>query len=193
MNERVHTDARSFAKDSGRSPSRRARVWLALALVHLVLVAGGAAHFGFWNYGVVGRALDTYGLVSGAASSYPFFAPVVGTSIRARFQLFDGKDFLIATDDLVNGATRETNLRLSNIVEMIDHDISNDGTRRLLASSWAGKIFARHPQATKLKLFVETFDLPTMQEYRQGTRYDWQAIYTANFGRAVRGAHVGSR
>ena len=188
MARESHRDVRA----SGR-PSQAARVWMALALLHLVLVVAGATHFYFWDYGKIGRALDRYGLLSGAASSYPFFAPEVGTSIRARFELYDPSGKRIATDDLAHGATREADLRLSNIVEMIDEDLTDDRTRHLLAASWAGKIFARHPHATRLKLSVETYDLPTMSEYRAGLRYDWEPIYTAEFGRKPRGTYVGSR
>lgn len=159
------------------------RFWGVTAVTHLVLVALGALHVGFWNWGPLGRDLDTYGLLSGAGSSYPFFAPVVGTSIRAEFDLFDASGAGVGTDRLMNGATRETNLRLSNIVEMIDEDLMNDENRHLLGASWAGKIFARHPTASKLTLRVETFDLPTMQEYRGGLRYDWETIYKATYAR----------
>lgn len=159
------------------------RIALILALTHLVLVACGASHFYFWNFGSVGRVLDRYGILSGAGNSYPFFAPVVGTSIRAQFDLFDKNGKKIGEDDLMNGATREINLRISNIVEMIDEDITQEETRHLLAASWVGKIFARHPEASKVTLRVETFDLPPMEEYKKGERYDWEQIYTASFAK----------
>jgi hypothetical protein len=153
------------------------------ACLHLVLVGLGAAHVHLWNWGPVGRTLDRYGLLSGAGSNYPFFAPEVGTTIRAQFDLYaaDGKS--LGTDDLMRSSTRETKLRLSDIVEMIDEDLENQQTRRLLGASWAAKMFARHPGAAKLTLRVDVFDVPTMSEYRSGERYDWENVYRATFAR----------
>ena len=166
-----------------KSTLTKPRIWLAIALCHLLLVGFGAAHLKFWNWGTAGQWLDRYGMLSGAGSTYPFFAPVVGTSIRAEFDLFDSQKRRIGTDNLMASASREMGLRLSNIVEIIDEDINNRETRRLLATSWAGKMFARHPEAASLTLRVETYDLPSMAEYREGKRYDWESLYRATFNR----------
>jgi hypothetical protein len=157
------------------------KIALILSIIHLGLVICGAAHLHFGRFGHLGHWIDRYAQISGAGASYPFFAPVIGTTIRAQFDLYDWQHRGLGTDDLVSGLSRESELRIYNVIQMIDEDLFNDENRHMLASSWAGKILARHPEADSVKLRVEVFDLPSMAEFRQGIRWDWEPIYRATF------------
>jgi hypothetical protein len=160
--------------------------WLTLGTVHLVLVAIGAGHLSFWNLGEAGSWLQSYGEFTGSSRTYTFFAPGVADSVRARFDLYGEDGELVATDSLQPGTTREANLRVINIIEYLQNDLDDNNYRHLLALSWTGKMFARHPSAVSAVLRVETFDVPSMKEFREGLRYDWEPIYQAKFARKRR-------
>jgi hypothetical protein len=161
----------------------RKYVWLTIGAIHLVLVACGAGHLSYWNMGLVGSWMESYGEFTGSARSYTFFAPNVADSVRAEFDLYDANDNFLMTDSLRAGTNREADLRVINIIEYLQNDLADNQYRRLLALSWMGKMFARHPSAVSAFLRVETFDVPSMKEFREGIRYDWEPIYQANFMR----------
>jgi hypothetical protein len=163
--------------------NRNEKIWGLLAAIHLTLVVCGAAGVSFWNWGKLGAGLSYYGLVTGASSSYGFFAPGIGTGLRAQFDVYDLKGQYETTDVLETGTNRETDLRIYDIIETLSDDIDNDQNRKLLGASWAGKIFSRHPEASRVFLRVETIDIPTMMEYREGVRYGWEPRYRADFHR----------
>lgn len=163
-------------------------IWLMLGIVHLGLVAFGAGHLTFWGMGKAGSWLQSYGEFTGSGRSYTFFAPGVADSVRAEFEMYGEDGELVATDYLEPGTTREANLRVINIIETLQNDLDDNRYRQLLAMSWAGKMFARHPSAASAVLKVETFDMPSMKEFREGLRYDWEPIYQARFMRRGRSA-----
>jgi hypothetical protein len=156
------------------------------AILHLVLVALGAAHLHFSDSGFLGRALESYATLSGANNTYPFFAPEVGSQLRARFTLINEKGERFV-DTLEGSSSRETVLRLSNIIGLIADDDTDEDERRSLAGSWAGNILGRHPEARAVEVRLEGCDLPSMNEYRQGMRTSWTLFYEAKFLRSPKG------
>ncbi len=159
------------------------KIWLSLAVVQLGLAVCGAAHFPWWKLGGVGRWIQQYGVFTGSSSVFNFFAPSVGQSTRAEFDLYDKNDRFLATDHLPVGPSHEANLRAVNIVEFITNDLEDNNSRHLLSASWVAKMFARHPEASFIVLRVETFDVPYMEDYRRGERSTWQTVYRAKFAR----------
>jgi hypothetical protein len=147
--------------------------------IHLILVMGGAANTSLprWS-GVAGRGIRWYAAVSGADSGYGFFAPGVASETRATFTLTDnaGRTWTEAFDAAGN---QEVQLRLGSMVSTA----ASPSMRRKLAASWAGKFFAIHPEVQSVLVRVEYYDLPQMDEYRDGERPEWVTEYEVEFFR----------
>jgi hypothetical protein len=58
-------------------------------------------------------------------------------------------------------------------------------SRMRLVKSWAAVMFTRHPNASSLTVVVEVYDVPTMAEYRAGSRPAWRIIYRAQLQRGA--------
>lgn len=160
------------------------RTKISFTLAHLALVALGAAQIEVGDWGLVGRVLSAYGSLSGSTSGYSFFAPGVGSPMRASFDITES-DGKTVTEDL-GIANREVALRVGNIVEAFRDQIDDEAARRSLAASWAGHVLARHPRARAVRVRLEEYDLPTMAGLRQGEETGWEPIYGATFRRSAR-------
>src|SRR3954469_12801888 len=77
---------------------------------HLALVVAGAAHLTPRLHGPLGRGLRFYDALSGAGDSYSFFAPTVGSQLRAGFTLGTPQGERIE-ETLETGKSREVSLR----------------------------------------------------------------------------------
>ncbi|WP_437936567.1 hypothetical protein [Sorangium sp. So ce341] len=158
---------------------RRAVLLLAAAAAHVVVVCLGALHVHIGDEGWARRAVKVYGLLSGADSGYSFFAPGVGSTRSASFQV-NGADGEIATDVLETGVSREADIRVRNIIGMFWLE-EDQMVRRSLVASWVGKVLARHPDADSVVVQLDTFELPSMAEYREGKAAGWNLDYRAKF------------
>ncbi|WP_437627812.1 hypothetical protein [Sorangium sp. So ce1151] len=165
---------------NGTAMSRgRAIILLAAAAAHLAVVCLGALQVHVGDEGWARRAVKYYGLLSGADSGYSFFAPGVGTTLSASFQV-NGADGKIASDVLETGVSREADIRVRNIIGMFWLE-EDEMVRRSLVASWAGKVLARHPDADSVVVQLDTFELPSMAEYREGKTTGWELNYRAKF------------
>jgi hypothetical protein len=154
---------------------RRLYVAIAAAAVQLGFAAAGAMELDFDH---APWLIARYGALSGTDSSYGFFAPAVGTQLRVSFEL-TREDGTKTTDVLTTGASHEADLRIGDMVAifwMADEDL-----QRSLAASWAGRMLARHPEATRVVVHLDAYELPTMAEYQRGERPDWAPHYEAEF------------
>jgi hypothetical protein len=157
---------------------------LFLALGHLGLVGWNA-----WRLpspseeNPLGRFLVLYGSYTGADNSFGFFAPSVASERRAAFTLEDeqGRRW---DDSLTVGTNREANLHLLPLLLIF----SDEDLEPYFAASWAGSMLGRHPEACKVELRVEQCVLPTMADYRAGTRPEWVTVYEAGFSHQDRHA-----
>ncbi len=157
----------------------RGRVLLTLAAaLHLGCIAIGAMHRSLNGSGYLGSAAAYYSALSGAYSGYGFFAPGVGAMPWATFEITDANGAVI-TDALESGANHEADLRIRNILPLFNS--GDEALRRSLVASWAGKMFARHPSAESVAVRLEAYDLPSMQEFRDGKQPAWEPLYKAKF------------
>jgi hypothetical protein len=165
---------------------RRCRLLLSVAAGHLALVTLGASTVSLGELGLPGRALDAYGALSGASSSYGFFTPGVSFQLGARFDVIDGAG-LVTRASLATGASHEADIRVGNIIDQFgtlgdeDDEEGSAQLRRSLAASLAGKMFARHPEASAVVVRLETFEPVSMEAWRSGERPAWKPLYTAKF------------
>jgi hypothetical protein len=157
----------------------RLKVLAGLALAHLVLVVCGAFDgMGLLKQAPGGPLLRLGTTLSGADTNFGFFAPAVASSKRPRFVLTEGEGQAreVRLDEAPNHEVRvraASPLHLFLVPELRDP----------LAASRAARAFDRHPQAHAVTVRVEEHVLPTMKEYREGKRPQWQPIYDATFAR----------
>lgn len=158
---------------------RHASVVATLAVVHLVLVGlflwTGLADM---SSGAPGRALRTYKNLAGIFRDYRFFAPNVSSDIRAGF-ILEQQDGTSAFQAFVSD-NLEVGLRYGCIVAASMRD---EKVRDVLAQSWAAVMLGQHPEATRVAVVAQSFQLPTLAEFARGARPAWKVIYAADFDR----------
>ena len=173
--------------------SRKQGILLLVVAFQFALVVIGAGRLVYWpNYEPVGRWLSFYSELSGASSGYGFFAPGVGSQLRARFEVVQGdgvrKEVSIETHN-----SHESDLRVGNIIGRFWDEGTDIRLKRTMAASWAGKIFGRHPDATEVIVRLESYRLVSMEDYRNGKRPDWEKFYEGKFEHKARKEKLGGR
>ena len=152
---------------------------------HLALVVAGAAGLTPRVRGSIGRVLRFYDALSGAGDSYSFFAPTVGPQLRARFVLFSrqGERF---EETLERGKSREVGFRLGNLAGTIYLVAKRTDLRRAFLGALAANRLDAHPSVNRVQVTIEEWLMPSMGEYRLGTRPRWRFLYEAIFVRTPR-------
>ena len=165
--------------------SARNSAWLLAAAGHFgVVICGAAYQFPDRDAGAAAQMLRCYGELSGARSTFGFFASPVGAPHRARFLLMD-ENGNVCWDSFDKSRHAEARLRLTGIVDsaFMTGAADEPAWRQRLVASWAATMFSRHPEAVSLSLVVEAWCVPGMREFRNGSRPDWQEVYRAEFER----------
>lgn len=159
--------------------TRIRRVLLLTAAVgHLGLVIVGGLDLCPWGWPVVGRPLTYYGSLTGVSSGYSFFAPSVRAAPDATFTLVDGAGRRWV-DTLQTRVTREADIRVQDLIDVINKRRTGDALKRRVAASWAAEMFARHPAAESVVIDVGHRALPTMAALREGAAPGWESTYRA--------------
>lgn len=157
------------------------------SLFHMAMVFLGACHVPSEDLvdrlGMLGKGIVLYSAYSGANTAYSFFAPEIGSELRA-FCIAIGPDgHEIAKTLITTSSSHEALIRVNNIVENFWIEDDNEDVRRSLAASLAGRSFSDYPQAEKITVLIEVFDLPSMADYRKGAPFRWMPYYSATFNR----------
>jgi hypothetical protein len=158
------------------------RIWLTLGLLHIALVAVGAFQLSLKD-GLLQNLNVIYGRISGSTSGYAFFAPGVDSELRAKFLVHNSEGNQIAEVPLEQGKNREADLRVGNIIGWFWREGMETKQQRSMTASWAGKIFARYPEAANVVVALEKYHLPSMAEFKSGQRPHWVKYYTAKYVR----------
>jgi len=145
-----------------------------------VLVVLGAARVGVDKVPVAGPLFRYYGAITGADRQFGFFAPAVGTQLRAEFDLVD-KNGQTQMTQLEAGVNRESQLRIGNLVSLFWDKIEDETLRRTMAASMAAKMFNRFPETQSVAIRFEGYELPPMRMYAEGARPFWKPFYRAKF------------
>jgi hypothetical protein len=148
------------------------------AACHLALVACGAAHyFPVSTAGPLRGPLALYGALSGSQSGYGFFAPSVASQLRIRFT-FKDRDGREWADTLGDGANREVDLRVGSLLSIF----AFPHLRTPVATSLAGTMLARHPDAVQITVHLDQYILPPPSAYSAGHQPYWREVYVGTFG-----------
>ena len=158
---------------------------MAACACHLALVVAGAAHLTARLHGPVASGLRFYDALSGAGDSYSFFAPAVGPELRARFVLATPQG---TRSEEVLGAdkNREVGFRLGTLAGTVYVLTKHTDVRRAFLGALAANRFGAHPEASRVDVSIDAWEMPTMAEYRIGLRPRWRALNEATFVREPR-------
>jgi hypothetical protein len=161
----------------------RNKVCIGLAVFHLLIVTLGASHTDFSSLGVIGKALSTYALISGADVSYAFFAPGIFGQLRAQFDVID-QDGKVKPVPLRLHESHEAELRVGNIIDQMQADREDqEDFQRAMTASLARNIFARYPGAHAVVVRLEEFSPVSIEEFRKNFRPSWTPLYEAKYTR----------
>jgi hypothetical protein len=118
----------------------------------------------------------TYQNLSGTFRDYAFFAPTVGSDLKAGFLVEDSA----GRSRLVNftADNREVAFRYNCIITACMRDVRG---RDLFAQSWAALLLSSNPDTSRVTVIVREFSLPPMEAYREGQRPRWETIYLGEF------------
>jgi hypothetical protein len=90
---------------------------ITLGALHLLLV-GFSATYCYLDEKISGsRLVDFYGKLSGADSSYGFFAPSIGSRVRGTFDLIAADGSTTATISLEHEQGREADIRMGGVFD----------------------------------------------------------------------------
>lgn len=157
---------------------RRRTILLAAAAAHLGLAATGAIDLCLWESGPIGQALTVYAALAGVDSGYAYFAPSVAAPLHTRFTI-EGADGRTTIDTLETRLTREADIRVEDLTEVIQSSRADRAVRRQIMASWAAVIFARHRGAERVVIDVGRERVPSMAALRRGARPRWRSDYRA--------------
>lgn len=148
---------------------------------HLTLVVAGAAHLLPHLDGTVGLGIRFYTALSGSGDAYSFFAPV-GPQVRARFVLSSPQG-QHAEETLETGKSREVGFRVGNIAGTIRVAAKRSDLQRAFLGALAANRFGAHPEASEVQVKIEEWEMPSMDEFRAGSRPWWRVLSEATFTR----------
>lgn len=166
-------------------PARR-WVWASLGGIHLLLMSLGAMRADLKNPAFT-QFYDFYGWLTGASQAYNYFAPEIGSELRARLEI-RGPGPELRHDTLSPGMSREAQLRLNGIVGELGQAIAQPEERQAISAVWAARSFQKYPDAATVTVVLESFRLPSLVEYRRGERTGWDPFYSGTFSRKARHA-----
>lgn len=149
---------------------------------HLALVIAGAAHLTARLHAPVAKGLRFYDAVSGAGDSYSFFAPAVGPELRARFILTTPQGTR-SEEVLGTGRSREVGFRLGTLAGTVYVLARRTDLRRAFLGALAANRLGAHPEASRVLVSIDAWEMPTMAEYRIGVRPRWRSLHEATFVR----------
>jgi hypothetical protein len=122
-------------------------------------------------------AWESYGMLTGSATSYSFFAPSVASQMIVT-NTWTNSGGNIRTE-VHDGRHNEGELRLAAMaLSLAQLDLT-----RLSARAMAADVFNRHREAKDVTVGVGVWVVPTMSQYRHGYRPFDQVFYRGTFER----------
>jgi hypothetical protein len=106
--------------------------------------------------------------------------------VRARFA-FSSPQGEHTEETLETGKSREVGFRLGNIAGTIYIAAKRTDLRRAFLGALAANRFGAHPGASQVQVTIEVWEMPSMADYRAGSRPWWRVLNEATFTRSKPG------
>ena len=153
------------------------KIYYALAVIHLVMIALFASHFAEWGKPnlKITKVLTTAGNYTGSNNIFSFFAPGLSDQPYVVYALKDTlkKEQII---DL-NGDSPDFSKRINNIYGYM----TIKEARPVIAASLARFVLNRYPSSEKIRIAMVVQQIPDMEEYRDGKRCQWRFWFHRDF------------
>jgi hypothetical protein len=106
--------------------------------------------------------------------------------VRARFVL-SSRQGELEEETLETGKSREVGFRLGNIAGTIYIAAKRTDLQRAFLGALAANRFSIHPEASQVQVKIEEWEMPSMADYRTGSRPWWRVLNEATFTRKKQG------
>jgi hypothetical protein len=124
------------------------------------------------------QGIAAYANAAGIEAGYSYFAPSVPGSHKLVFELHyvDGR----VEYDVPHVAGAAAGYRLTTLLDMLQqfhyHRLREEIVKMLVYAAWQ-----KHPDATMIRAAFAVVKLPTMVEFRAGTRRSYDLLYSYDF------------
>lgn len=170
----------SSSADAGEDkPSARHWIAAGAAALHLTVVAAFVWAGPPAADSAPERVLRAYQNLTGLFRDYTFFAPSVASDLRAGFLLDGGGDDPPTFISFL-AQNREIGFRYNSLIASTMREPRG---RDLFARSWAAFILGSQPDARRVTVVVEAYDVPSMEAFRAGEPARWRLVYAGQFSR----------
>lgn len=151
------------------------RIWLGIALFHLLVAALHAAHIEEWGNVPVLKPLLAYGDYTGAGNIFSFFAPRIGNELGVVYTVADstGHQQVLRLE----GENRECNRRIQTIYNFF----SIEEAQPLLARSCADYMLRQYPEGQFIRITVVGKQMPDMAAFRGGEDGKWTPVLVKDY------------
>jgi hypothetical protein len=104
--------------------------------------------------------------------------------VRARFILSSLQGEQVE-ETLETGKSREVGFRVGNIAGTIYIAAKRTDLQRAFLGALAANRFGVHPNASHVQVNIEQWEMPSMTDYRAGSRPGWRVLNEATFTRKM--------
>ena len=73
---------------------------------------------------------------------------------------------------------------------IVGSSMRDERLRDVMARSWAAVMLGSHPEAARVLVVAQSFELPAMQAFAAGQRPSWKLVYAGKFDRRQRAPGV---
>lgn len=155
------------------------KLYYALAIAHLVMIALFASHYAEWGKNNrLMTSLRVAGNATGSNNIFSFFAPALSDQPFVVYDVKDstGKNHVI---DL-SGKSLDFSNRVNNIYGYL----TLPEARMVVSASLAKFMIGQCPSAEKVRVAMVVQKIPTMEEFRNGDRNKWRFWFHRDFERS---------
>lgn len=153
------------------------KLYLFLAIAHLVMVALFATHFTDWGHynNKAVKALSIAGNYTGSNNIFSFFAPGLSDQPYVVYAIQNKQGHEQYID--LGGRSPEFANRINNIYGYL----TLPEARPVLSASLANYVKQQYPQAQKIRVAMVVQKIPGMEAFRNGKRNTWQFWFHRDF------------
>jgi len=126
----------------------------------------------------VRESVNTYVQLAGIESGYGYFAPNVPSGYTVVFELHyrDGR----VEYELPSVRSAAAGLRIAGLLDSIGRT-PYDALREILVKTMAQSVWREQPGVESVRAIVESINLPTAREFKEGKRESYEFLYAYDF------------
>lgn len=152
--------------------------------LNLALAIWSVSYLPYPNLRALNYPFLAYREMSGTNYRWGFFAPTIGSQFRVQYEArYAGG--LVVTGQIGDRGPDETVMRQQGVIATFWFALQDKIARRSLGASWARYVFRKYPGAESVKIYVDSFKIPSMAEFRSGKKGTWIPAYESYFSHEI--------